>query len=1065
MSKESPLGIPGLTHAEICTISRSNLLLFRILSLGWAVHVSGGFVGVENPEEWDDTVAIWELEVVIQFLEEIGAIAVSFDQEPWGATTVHPTKVASTLQHIKALELRIQRERGAPGPPREPRTFLGGSPPEPVEAPVDYHKRVRHSTAFYPPGLTDRIVDIMVDHLHDAQALQPRPQGEAPENQGHGAGHHTGRDHTPCERASEEVPVGRASGGPPIPGGQHPDVVEEPLLEKRWVSKHKKAVEDMMKEDTDEQWISQHLGCKTLPEIVQVGSKYRPFADGGGLCSLGRWLPHTRGPRRATKVREEVVIEVGKLHLPSKLKAAALRGFKPCTAASRCGQQGCVVDAPCLREAPWDQQEVDKAVLQAIDRSMNKGGQAEPGRDQASEGQPFRQCYVHDLLELIDDPEKSFFVEAATEGMHMGVDVEMPRTPKVFREKTKWRIKDGGEELCDAETNYPTVERFKSEVIAKLQQMVDFRRVAKATTKKEAAHICGCREDELIIQKLGVKEEGKGKLRTYLDCTITHENGRIKARDQVECPGLAEQEAVMVEAKLRGREGTRKYGMLKYDINAAHNLVKKKRTSWRFLVVFLDGVYYIFMVGAFGDGSAGYSWARVYGCFHRLLYHLGRADSWGCVFADDSLWNLALEEIWEEAAYILAILTALGVPMSWKKTGVGLALPWVGFDVTYSDWEIGILESKVVEVATAADALLMPFRSVYVEDYQTFVGKLTNMVQAIMQLSPLLQPLHALMGALRGVQRVTLPAPVKRAIRAVIARIVAKRMRPIRTHTCWAEGWGASDGSGGIVRWMVTTQAERTTLDKAMVDKASITLKLQGGAKVVDTAAIFEVRRKGAKKVEEGPEEKRRRLLVSPLPLEIHAYNPPAIGGWWTHIPRAAGVESPAKGEVEWFAALVDLDVLPCVLASSQGGPQDAGTSSMTIELLGHLVLVDLRTRDLRSAGGQVSAGILGDMDSLGATYAVAKLYTPAEPGASVIRHMAELCADREVWPSTSWVRREFNTWADDLSKLKTLGFSPAREHKIDWNAYADIQKDHERFSLRPRMDLRALRVPGSGVQ
>ena len=176
-------------------------------------------------------------------------------------------------------------------------------------------------------------------------------------------------------------------------------------------------------------------------------------------------------------------------------------------------------------------------------------------------------------------------------------------------------------------------------------------------------------------------------------------------------------------------------------------------------------------------------------------------------------------------------------------------------------------------------------------------------------------------------------------------------------------------------------------------------------------------------------------------------------------------MESPAKGEVEWFAALVDLDVLPCVLASSQGGPQDAGTSSMTIELLGHLVLVDLRTRDLRSAGGQVSAGILGDMDSLGATYAVAKLYTPAEPGASVIRHMAELCADREVWPSTSWVRREFNTWADDLSKLKTLGFSPAREHKIDWNAYADIQKDHERFSLRPRIDLSALRVPGGGVQ
>jgi len=213
-------------------------------------------------------------------------------------------------------------------------------PPEPIEASVDYNKRVKHSTAFYPPGLTDRIVDIMVDHLHDAHPSLPRLQGEAPQGL----------------------------------------VFVEPKWEKRWVSKHKKAVEDMMREDEDEQWISQHLGCKMLPEIVQVGAKYRPFADGGGLCSLGRWLPHLRGPRRATNVREAVVIEVGRLHLPSKLKAAALRGFKPCTAANRCGQQGCEPLAPCLREAPWDQQEVDRAILQAIDSSMGKGAMQIQGK-------------------------------------------------------------------------------------------------------------------------------------------------------------------------------------------------------------------------------------------------------------------------------------------------------------------------------------------------------------------------------------------------------------------------------------------------------------------------------------------------------------------------------------------------------------------------------------------------------------------------------------------------------------------------------------------------------------
>ena len=113
--------------------------------------------------------------------------------------------------------------------------------------------------------------------------------------------------------------------------------------------------------------------------------------------------------------------------------------------------------------------------------------------------------------------------------------------------------------------------------------------------------------------------------------------------------------------------------MLKFDVRAAHNLVKKKKSSWRFLVVHLGGVYYIYKVGAFGDGSAGYSWARVFGCLHRLLYHLGRPDSWGCVFAGDSLWNLAPECIWEESAFVLAILSALGVPMSCPSGFPGLS--------------------------------------------------------------------------------------------------------------------------------------------------------------------------------------------------------------------------------------------------------------------------------------------------------------------------------------------------------------------------------------------------------
>ena len=56
-------------------------------------------------------------------------------------------------------------------------------------------------------------------------------------------------------------------------------------MEKRWVSKNKKAIEDLFKQDEDEVWAMTYLECKTLPEIVRVGAKYRPFADGGSA----RW--------------------------------------------------------------------------------------------------------------------------------------------------------------------------------------------------------------------------------------------------------------------------------------------------------------------------------------------------------------------------------------------------------------------------------------------------------------------------------------------------------------------------------------------------------------------------------------------------------------------------------------------------------------------------------------------------------------------------------------------------------------------------------------------------------
>ena len=91
-------------------------------------------------------------------------------------------------------------------------------------------------------------------------------------------------------------------------------------------------------------------------------------------------------------------------------------------------------------------------------------------------------------------------------------------------------------------------------------------------------------------------------------------------------------------------------------------------------MVWLGGFFYIFKVGAFGDGSAGYDWGRMYAALHRIIYYVCDDDLWGLVFADDSLWNAPMATLWEEAAHILALLSARGLPLSWHKTLMALIM-------------------------------------------------------------------------------------------------------------------------------------------------------------------------------------------------------------------------------------------------------------------------------------------------------------------------------------------------------------------------------------------------------
>ena len=123
----------------------------------------------------------------------------------------------------------------------------------------------------------------------------------------------------------------------------------------------------------------------------------------------------------------------------------------------------------------------------------------------------------------------------------------------------------------------------------------------------------------------------------------------------------------------------------------------------------------------------------------------------------------------------------------------------------------------------------------------------------------------------------------------------------------------------------------------------------------------------------------------------------------------------------------------------------------MTVELLGALILIEARIQDTVGDKGDFGINMGGANDNKGATYVVTKLYTPTEPGASIIRRLADKCLENDIFPTLTWKPRGENTWADDLSKGKTEEFSEAKRHKVNWDDLTSIQKDHESYSMKPR--------------
>jgi hypothetical protein len=275
---------------------------------------------------------------------------------------------------------------------------------------------------------------------------------------------------------------------------------------------------------------------KGPPRITRSLGQERPFADGGGLCSPGRWAP---SQRQLPKGNIEKILEVTRHAFDEAARRLAPGAVDP----------GINFVLQMAAKKFWSHPFEEKEVA-------NLRGQVQmilhlnESQCQIAEGQATYLEMVAALLKDCGDPDWRYFIEIV-HGVNLGVTEPMPRVKAVFEEKCKWRL---GEDPGDGKVE---VENYRS--------MVGYEKQVEALFKEEEA--AGWMEEfpdaeakeiwgqNLFVAALAVVVE-KDKIRVVHDGSNgVHVNHRIRPLDQQRCPGAGELREILKERKEKGLKG------------------------------------------------------------------------------------------------------------------------------------------------------------------------------------------------------------------------------------------------------------------------------------------------------------------------------------------------------------------------------------------------------------------------------------------------------------------------------------------------------------------------------
>ena len=468
------------------------------------------------------------------------------------------------------------------------------------------------------------------------------------------------------------------------------------------------------------------------PRRAWCMGRNRPFEDGGGLCSPGRWRPSQRRP--PSLGIEPMVKELKNVYeeaLKGMYGKADLTKFTLKLAA------GQVLNNPFCGTVLDQARNVIKSSLNLDARQC-----------EVADGQNHYLDMISMLFKKCGDPDWAIFGEMA-QGVNLGVDDPLPRTPLVFEEKTKWKLEEyTGEDDRDRE-NYCSTEGFEDKVEELFREEERLGWMVNLSDE-EAKQKYG---DRLHVASLGVVDEG-AKIRVVHDATHgVHVNHRIRPQDQLRCPGAGELHTLLTEL----RENDTKSFAVMGDASKAHRRIKIRPADWGYQACRTTaGRVWLNKVGTYGLGSAAYWWGRfASGVLVRLVHYL--ADDVGVealLFADDFLWLALDREGVDLLGFFVFLLTALGVEFKWAKFRGGVEAPWIGYWVDLRGYKLGLSAKRAAWLVDWIGKRLVS-GEVDMADFTAVLGRVSFALAPLLHLRPFAAPLYAWGAAVghRGMMR------------------------------------------------------------------------------------------------------------------------------------------------------------------------------------------------------------------------------------------------------------------------------------------------------------------------